>query len=330
MSLLKFEPFPKFSRGSERNRWADYVELLCLNSVDKEFSISDIMTHYEQEELTESSDGDEYRSEKDIRLRADFLEIYKLIGSRITFLDKFYPFEMIDEDTIRLSQIDESKLLYIYFLFSSNTGCFYDKKIPPMFTTSFEYMSLDIMRILYPSFRNELFGTASQPTDCFYGGSLLERLEKLAKCLNTELRGKTLNDPSHNWPSGDRGLDIVSFYTPDIESHNVSFVPVCFGQCTCSYDQWIEKQHSVKNSRLNNYFDDLAVCHEYMFIPFPLRGANGRWAVEDHSDIETIIIDRFRFISILKINAIDASAILTNSVKDTVKIFLGDLNVKTY
>jgi hypothetical protein len=329
MSLLKIDALPNFSRKLEKNKWADYIELLCLNSDDKEFSISDIMTYYEQEELTESSDSDEYHSEKDIKLQSDFLEIYKLIGSRKTFLDEFYPFDMIDKDTIKLFPIiDKKNLLYIYFLFSSNIGCFDDKTIPPIFTTSFEHISLFAMKLIYPKFKNELFGTASKKDDTFYGSSLCDRLEKLAKFLNTTLTQKTRDNPRHKKTSGDKGLDIVSFYAPDSSLYQASFIPVCVGQCSCSYDQWKVKQQSVKNSRLNNYFDDLAINHEYMFIPFPLRGVNGGWTVEDYSDIETIIIDRFRFISIFKLNAVDISSILTDFVKDKVKEFLEDLNVK--
>jgi hypothetical protein len=327
MPLLKTEPFPDFSKKLSKNRWADFIEVLCLNNLDKEISLNDIVSHYTQESAAESLDGDEMYSERSLALRAEFLETFRYIMSRQRFLNDFYPFESIDEDTIRLSGIDDAKLLYIYFLFSSNTMYFTDKTIPPLFTSYFERLSLLFMKTLYPNFRNEMFGTANQPGDSFYGGTLLDKLAKLSRRLNTTLTQKTINDPHNRVTGGDKGLDIVSFYDLDIEFQEVSFKPVCFGQCSCSYDEWNKKQFSIDYDKWRDRLNDITAFHRYIFIPFPLRGIDGCWAKEEHAEIQTIVIDRFRFFSLLKLNSISATSVLSDDIKSKLRTYLGELNV---
>jgi hypothetical protein len=327
MPLLKVEPWPVFSKKLSKNRWADFIELLCLINPDKEISLEDIISHYTQENAEESLDGDEMCSERSVSLRSEFRETFRYIISRQDFLKDFYPFESIDEDTIRLSNIDDNKLVYIYFLFSSNTMYFIDKKIPPLFTASFEHVSLLFMKAIYPNFRNELFGTANKPGDFFYGNTLLDKLKRLSQCLNTTLKEKTRNDPHNQATSGDKGLDIVSFYNLDTDILKASFNPVCMGQCSCSYDDWKGKQQSITYNTWCNRFNDLTEFHRYMFIPFPLRGINGYWANEEYAEIQTIVVDRFRFFSLLKLDSIDVTSVLTNGLRATLRLYLGELNV---
>jgi hypothetical protein len=327
MPLIKTEPFPNFSRNLSKNRWADFIELLCLTNPDKEISLNDIISNYTQEDIADVQDGDELYSERSLKLRADFLEIFRYLASRKNILSEFYPFESIDNDTIKLLDIDEAKMVYIYFLFSSNTRFFIDKTIPPFFTASFECLSLVFMKLIYPNFRNELFGTANKPGDLFYGGTLLEKLTKLSLCLNTTLNQRVINDPHNRAASGDKGLDIVSFYALDTNHHKTAYIPVCMGQCSCSYDAWKDKQSSISYDVWRDRLNTITAFHRYMFIPFPLRGINGGWADEEHDGIQTIIIDRFRFFSLLKLNAVDITTILNSGIRSRLKSFLGELDV---
>jgi hypothetical protein len=328
MALLRLEQFPKFSIKLSKNRWADFIELFCLINMDKEISLNDIITNYMQEEISETTDGDELYSERNMKLRSEFLEIFRYIKSRQNIIGEFYPFECIDMDTIKLLSVDDKKILYIYFLFSSNTSYFIDRTIPPVFTASFERISLQFMKVIYPNFRNELFGTANTPGGFFYGGNLLDKLKKLAQCLNTALKQPATDNPHNLSTGGDKGLDIVSFYNLDAESQQAPFIPLCMGQCSCSYDDWKIKQSSIKYSIWNNRFNDLPAYHEYMFVPFPLRGIEGGWADEEREEIQTIIVDRFRFFSLLKIDASKAAAILADDIKEQLKTCLGELNVR--
>jgi hypothetical protein len=325
MALLKLEPFPDFSKTLERNRWADFIELLCLENLDKEISLNDIITIYIQEGPFESSIGDDDHGEKMDKLRAQFMEIYRYIFSRMTYMKDFYPFSKIDEDTIKASVLDDKKLMYIFLLFASNTRYFINKKVPPVFTTGFERISINILKLIYPNFQSELFGTTSQKGGYFHGGLLLDKLKILATCLNTNLSDKANKSPQFKNPSGDAGIDLVSFIKLDFDTCKSSMLPVCMGQCSCSYDDWIQKQMSIHSFTMNNFFNDFARCHEYMFIPFPLRGISGDWADEEMVKIQTIIIDRVRFLNILEKNGINS--LLTDDILKHLAQYLRALNV---
>jgi hypothetical protein len=325
MALLKLEPFPNFSRTLEKNKWADFLELLCLENPDKEISLNDIMTMYTQEELSGLSNGDEDHSQKVDTIRSNFIEIFRYIFSRTNYMDDFYPFIKVDEDTIKMSEIDEKKLLYFFLLFVSNTGYITDAGISHFLRISFERISIDIMKLLYPNFRNELFGTSTKKGEYFHGDLLINKFNKLGKCLNTSLKGKAEKNPHFQHPGGDGGLDLVSFKKIDKDICSSFMIPVCFGQCSTSYSDWHIKQLSIKTDTLRNLFEDIAVYHEYMFISFSLRGVNGKWAPEEATRIQTIIIDRIRFLNILTMNKI--ATVLNNDISNRMKEIMGNFDV---
>jgi hypothetical protein len=325
MALLRLDPFPTFSRTLEKNKWADFLELLCLESPDKEISLNDIMSIYTQEALSGTSNGDEDHSQKVDAIRFDFTEIFRYIFSRINYMDDFYPFIKLDEDTIKMPKIDEKKLLYFFLLFASNTGYITNTAAPHFFGISFERISIDIMRLLYPNFRNELFGTSTQDGEYFHGGLLIDKLSRLGKCLNASLRENANNNPRFRFPSGDGGVDLVSFAKVDKDICSSSMLPFCIGQCSSSYGDWYRKQLDIKAHALNNLFEGIAAHHEYMFVSFPLRGVNGEWAFEEAVKIQTIVIDRIRFLNILDMNKINT--VLNSDISEYMKNIMGEFNV---
>ena len=64
--------------------------------------------------------------------------------------------------------------------------------------------------------------------------------------------------------AGDAGLDIVSFLKLDEASH----IPVALAQCTCSYDEWINKQESINSDTWRTRIDPIAPFWRYMYVPF--------------------------------------------------------------
>jgi len=326
MGLLRLDPFPDFSKSLEKNKWADFIEFLCLEAPDKEISLNDITSMYSREGLSDNSNGDEDQGERDDKNRAQFIEIFSYIFSRMDFIGDFYPFVKIDEDTIKMIEvIDEKKLLYFFLLFSSNTGYITDLHIPPFLHQSFERISIDIMKIMYPNFRNELFGTSTKKGECFYGGSVINKLKKLGNFLGTPLTDRAKKNPRYKGSSGDAGLDVISFLQIDKPLCTASMLPVCIGQCTTSYGNWYNKQLSIKNSSLSTLYQELAVYHELLFISFPLRGINGNWSFEEATNIQTIVIDRIRFLNILSI--VKKNTVLNDEVSDYMKELLGNYNV---
>ena len=77
------------------------------------------------------------------------------------------------------------------------------------------------------------------------------------------------------------------------------FIPVFFAQCACSVDQWKDKQGSIKYSAWNQRFINLASYCEFIFVPFSLRGPDGKWAPTEEDQMIVIPIDRYRFLHIL-------------------------------
>jgi hypothetical protein len=318
---------PNTSDQIEKNKWADFIELLCIDSIDKEISLGDVTKMCVQEDPSFLINGDDEYGEKTDKLMLMLFELFKYIFSRSAFLGKYYPFEKVDEDTIKMSPIDNDKVLYIYLLFASNTSYFINLKHRHFFYKTFEHLSLNILKLIYPGFQCEIFGTASKRGGMFYGGKLAEKLERLANALNTSLRQKALDNSRFNYPSGDGGLDLVSFQNLDKDICKTSRIPVCFGQCSCSYEQWSNKQSSILRNFFNNIFEDIVSCHECMFVPFSLRGINGKWIGEEDTRIITIVIDRIRIINILCINKVDTISIIGNDILLKMKEFLGVLDV---
>ena len=324
MSLFCIDSAPIISKKLAINMWADYIELICLMNTDKEISINDIISDDKQdnilqeEQLKEDIDGDEEYSENFEKKRLYYNEIFKYLKSRMIFLKEYYPFEIIDETILKRKNLDDEKYLYIYFLISSNTRYFIKKETSYAFTNFFEHISLLVMKIIYPNFDNHLFGTANKKGDLFYGGTLLDKLKTLSQCLGTNVILKTSENPHNLSGGGDKGLDIVSFYSLDHESTGIPYIPFSFCQCTCSYNTWKIKQNTIKPIFWINRFNDLPAYHEYMFVPFSFREINGKWSKSEIEEINTIVIDRFRFFHLIKIGNIEFTNILPDQVKSAI------------
>jgi hypothetical protein len=326
MSPLRFDQFPNISQKYGKNRLADFIELKCIENQDKEISLNDAMQIYYQE-IPFDTDDDISDSEMNSLKYIEFTEIFEHIRYRSLLLGEFYPFENVGKNTIKLSLLSSQNILYIYLLFSSNTGCF-DKSISYKLTNSFERFSQIIMRFIYPNFNNELFGTGTVRGDFFYGGTRRERLIRLSKCLNTDITENEKKNPHNDESSGDRGMDLVSFFRPDFDICGVPFIPVCLGQCSCSYDDWDNKQYSILNVRVGKIFENVAMCHEIIFVPFSLRSIDGKWEEDIISEIDTIVIDRFRLFSIIKLNKTNPHSMIADDIQAFIKITLEKLDVK--
>lgn len=314
---------PGLSKKLEKNAWADFIELLCLVSKDKEISLGDVLTIASREESEGPERGSEETGEQEDKLRRQFLDVFKYLENRVSLLGDFYPFSFVDEDTIAID-LDTLTLkgkMYLFLLYCSNLFCFTpsDRYI---LTHEFESLSRFVLKQMYPMFHVEVFGTASEEKDLFYGGTLLERFEKLAKCLNTELKVATKNNERYATGSGDGGLDLVGFMRIDPDGAETSFLPMCFAQCACSVEDWVTKQSSIKFDQWNQRFEELVHYSELIFVPFSLRDSNGKWTSSRVDQIVVIPIDRIRFLHILgatdmsPLEDTDASAIMEGSVSE--------------
>lgn len=89
---------------------------------------------------------------------------------------------------------------------------------------------------------------------------------------------------------------IVSFLKLDEASH----IPVALAQCTCSYDEWINKQESINSDTWRTRIDPIAPFWRYMYVPFYCHNASGKF--EQLTDIHTCLIDRQRILCLLDLH----------------------------
>lgn len=307
---------PNFSINLDKNVWADFVELSCLTNIDREISLGDMLDIAMSEGSEGPERGSDAAGEQDDNYRRQFIDIFRYLENRSQILGEFYPFSFIDEDTISIdiTNLSIEKLLYLFLLYCSNLSRF-DRSSQASLTKEFEVISRFVLERIYPTYHVETFGTASKPTDLFYGGNLIERMEKLAQCLHTELSPTTKNNPRYQNASGDGGLDLVGFSQLDNEGSTAPFIPLCFAQCACSVDQWKNKQSSIKYDEWNQRLLQLPHYCEFIFVPFSLRGSDGKWSPTDADQMVVIPVDRIRFLHILKMNGNTLDFFQTSSAK---------------
>lgn len=317
---------PKASIKFEKNAWADYVELSCLISTDKEISLSDMLVIVSDEGHDSPERGSDETGEQEDAFYRDFLDIFKYLENRAHILDDAYPFSFVDGDTIAidLGKLAAKHLLYLFLLYSSNLSLF-TKPEQQRLTKSFESISRYILKQIYPSYHVEVFGTASNPGDIFHGGKLIDRFEKLAQCLHTDVRSATKKNARYNQASGDGGLDLVGFIQLDDPKAEVPFIPVCFAQCACSVEKWKEKQGAIKFDEWNQRFEQLAHYCEFVFVPFSLRGPDGKWSDEEADRMTVIPIDRIRFLHIASAKGEDFTFFETSDAYQAVQESIEDL-----
>lgn len=293
---------PQASKRLQKNVWADYIELLCLTNEDNEVSLSDLAETARLEDPDGPTRGAEGAGEDEDRYYLEFLDFFKYLRMRSKILGEYYPFQFVDEDTITLCQdsITTQQKLYLFLLYASNLSQF-AKNDRPRLTRNFEALSKDILSLVYPGFLVEIFGTASNPEDLFHGGKIIDRLEKLADSLHVELTKAARENEHYLSPGGDAGLDIIGFAQLEDVTASSPFLPMFLAQCTCSVDEWKEKQHSIKYDEwITKLSPPPAHYSEYILVPFSLRGPNGKWASTELDQIVSIPIDRIRFLHIIK------------------------------
>lgn len=307
---------PNFSINLDKNVWADFVELSCLTNIDREISLGDMLDIAMSEGSEGPERGSDAAGEQEDSYRRQFTDIFHYLENRSHILGAYYPFTFIDEDTITIdiANLSLEQRLYLFLLYCSNLSRF-DHSSRSSLTKEFEAISRFILARIYPTYHVETFGTASNPTDLFYGGNLIERMEKLAQCLHTELSPSTKSNPRYQKPSGDGGLDLVGFSQLDNESSAVPFIPLCFAQCACSVDQWKNKQSSIKFDEWNPRLLQLPRYCEFIFVPFSLRGSDGKWSPTDADQMVVIPIDRIRFVHILNASGNNLDFFQTSSAK---------------
>lgn len=250
--------------------WTDYCELLTLSAEDGKID-SDQLCDRILKSLDFKAIDEDKRSKKEQRekekLTSKIVDVYSHVRLRMSLLQGKYPFAINDDDQLCLV-VDETKceqILYLILLCASNLR--YVKNESPL-TSDMEVVSLLYMRKLYPSMTFKLFGSSNtnphlSSDDSFLEAKLKDRMLKLADFIflgYDEAEIKKIDDQDH----GDNGLDIVGIRS--INDGRKS-IPVMFGQCACSREQWKQKQYSTSNDVWMKYLKNYTTSiQRYIFV----------------------------------------------------------------
>lgn len=229
--------------------WSDYCELLTLSAEDGKMD-SDQLCDRILKSLDFKAIDEDKRSKKEQRekerLTTIIADVYSHVRLRMSLLPEKYPFAINDDDQLCLV-VDETpeQTLYLILLCASNLK--YVKNESSL-TSDLEVVSLLYMRKLYPSMTFKLFGSSNtnphlSDDDSFLVAKLKERMLKLADFTflgYNEAEIKEIDEQDH----GDNGLDIVGIRSINDGRRSI---PVMFGQCACSREQWKQKQYSTSN-----------------------------------------------------------------------------------
>ncbi|RZJ91423.1 MAG: hypothetical protein EOO20_05050 [Chryseobacterium sp.] len=291
--------------------WADYLELVCLVNVDGEVSKSDFVRRLspnqndlregdiddidEMEDL-ENEDGhlSTERSTKSDKWKVQLDDWFLLLEHRQIIYGDYYPFKL-DNDTILLKDnFTSEQLCYFYLLFSSNLNLFEDSDSLKL-SANFESLCLNVLKNILPSNAEvHLFGK-SPVNGGIFTGKVWDKLELLSKKLNEDMNPKINKSAYPHQNTGDDGIDTVAWVPT---GDDLPSKMVYFGQCTCSADGWVLKQHSSSYSSISNKMSLMTFTNNILFIPFCYRSNTGMWF--NTGDIaKTLMVDRKRLLHYL-------------------------------
>ncbi len=296
--------------------WVDYIELLCLVNLDRQMSKADVLdrVRIRAQDLPEGIDTEEEIDPDDAFLEdedeeedisaASPAEIndkwstlasdwYRHLSYRAGVFGKSYPFVMSDMgDVLKAKRvINPEAKLYIFLLLASNLRYFSKKDSSPL-TRSFELLSAQALKSFFSDMAEvHVFGTSAKAGGR-YGGTLWQKVNKLAADLGEKVVADKDNFPDED--TGDNGLDIVAWVPlGDNNSHRL----IVLGQCACTL-KWGPKQSSSSTDMWRQTMTLGAGTGNIIFIPFCLRRADGTW--HRKTDIQSILIDRLRFTHLLQ------------------------------
>ena len=313
MPTLPFLKLSKLPDSSELHIWADYVELVCLTDPDELMSKSSVLDRLGDrkilgEKIAESDDGQGLDDLTDESERIDHARrnstrdilkvdtIFRILRYRVGAFGDFYPFALSSDggELSLIRPITPEHKLYLFFLLSSNSEYITARRHRNRFYSNFEVASFRALQNYLPDEAQvHMFGTHPL-NNGKYSGQLRKKIETLANDLH-EKPVCDLNQFSVHNP-GDKGLDLVAWLP--LGDDETSFL-IAFGQCACTLDDWVSKQHSSSAAAWRNTIHLTAPPSNFTFIPFCFRDASGKWYAST-SIQESIVIDRLRLTHLLR------------------------------
>lgn len=265
-------------RDADIHTIADFFEILCITSLDKEVSLDDMEDHL-----------NDYNCSY-LKHEVDRLDVKEHIEWRLEAFSNTYPFK-IDNNTIILhKELAPKQRAYLFLLLSANLP-FINNIYRNDFTEKFENLSLlSLIQFTGNKTASKRFG--KNTTD--FSGTKAERLNKLF----AKIGSKGFCDDSYfrSRDSGDGGIDLVSWFKADnYESANIMSI---LAQCACSRSEWSKKQNDASYDRISHLAQNSNRWNSMLFTPICFRNNSGHWFKK--GDIQNnILFDRLRVINFL-------------------------------
>lgn len=291
---------------SDRNKWADYIELLCITSIDKNVALDDIYDMLfgdksDDEIDNENEDDDEINpdeaiSEKKDKKKTKISDIFEFLKSREILFGEFYPFKISNSPLyIQMKSSQTFKhLSYLGLLASSNLD--YLKTFQSSLTTNFERNSIFVFKKLFPIEADvEYFGKGNARGKVFTENKLSARIRQLSEVLNVPLSPVFDDTEVNDSNTGDGGLDIVGWI--NFEDNNNGKV-INFAQCACGRD-WYNKQFEIHDARWRTFLYINQPILRTLITPSSFRRYDGNW-FKQMKIYDCILIDRLRFLKSLR------------------------------
>ncbi len=293
-------------------RWADFVELFCLNDPDGEAPLEETLreawgfetglaSNFACQEEDDPNETDLERPEYEDKINTEIIDLLKHFQLREQLLGDAYPFTIDPNDLVLIKKpASDSHRLYIYILRAANLA-FHTKEDEKALTTGFERIAYHVLEeLMPPSAKVALFGTAGHNEYKCYPGNKYTKLCAFADEMGTRLDRENINEHTYAaQDTGDDGLDVAAWYP---FNDKATHFPLFLAQagCTASEKGMLDKQFEVDAHSWGQRIRQIWPL-SMMVTPQCYRQANGRW--EQPAKIVTVFIDRIRIMILLRTKA---------------------------
>lgn len=308
----KIKQVPGSHYQSDDNKWADYIELLCLLNESRMLTSDELMDRIEDttEGMPEKvlgrrakasgapvpedplDPGSDHAASHD-EARSILREKFSFLESRSAIFGEFYPFKVSGGDTISLiKSYSNKRRAYLILLVSSNLD--YAQEILHPLTSRFERFSMEVLKkLVAPNATVQYFGAGGGIVSPF-SGNLWNRLQQLSGFLKLHLTAECTEDNVGRHNQGDSGLDLVAW--DDLGDGQPNF-PFVFAQCGCGKN-WIDKQIEPSTFNWSSYIQFKNDPVAMMIVPHSYRNADSTW-FNPLKVKPVVLLDRLRLLKSL-------------------------------
>jgi hypothetical protein len=281
---------PVRSRADRVADWVEFAATADINGLVAGDRLVDM-----REELNERA-GNESSPTKEDSWRREAEEVWVLLRARAEFYADGYPFEVSEDSLeIRTVALDDNRLAYAFLLAAANLAAFANTDRHRL-TGGFERASQYALAGLLPDGSAiSVFGTSSREDERYGQTRLIERLEKLAEDLATQLTNEGRDHGTRPRISGDGGLDLVGW--PELTGPPKR-LPVYFGQCACG-NEWESKPLEVAQITWDHRLAPVSPIIPVTLIPYAHRTESNDW-LELFRVIPTVLVDRPRWLQLVR------------------------------